>query len=93
MRAAIAIAALALGTLACFPAHARIEGPQDAVEAAKRYTKARCTTAQPCTYKAQRDGKRWRVWVTPKRRPGKSEPTLVLYFDAEGNLIRRLEVD
>lgn len=69
------------------PAFAAITDSASAVEAAKRYTKARCTATAPCRYKAERDGKQWRVWV--QHAAGK----LVLSFDAEGNLLRRLEAD
>lgn len=70
-----------------FPAGAAIHDSAGAIEAARRHTKARCTASAPCKYKAQRDGKQWRVWVEH------AGGTLVLYFDAEGNLLRRLEAD
>jgi hypothetical protein len=75
--------------------HARgapIDGPGAAIEAAKRYTKGRCTTETPCTYKPQREGKQWRVWVARTERSGRKDArTVVLYFDLNGNLIRRIE--
>ena len=71
-----------------------------AIQAAKRYTKGQCTTASPCTYKAQRDGKQWRVWVQLSKRKTAREVaqpnpggSIVLYFDASGNLVRRLDAD
>ena len=71
-----------------------------AVEAAKRYLKARCTTETPCTFKPEHEGKQWRVWVQLTKRSGANQPprpypggTLILYFDAMGNLTRRLEGD
>lgn len=81
----LAVAAFAAGPWA--HAVGRITDAASAVEAAKRYSKAKCAPKAPCTYKAERDGKQWRVWVRHK------EGTLVLYFDAEGNLLRRLEAD
>jgi hypothetical protein len=71
-----------------------------AVRAAKRYTKGQCPAEAPCTYKAQPDGRQWRVWVQlSKRKTGKevAQPnpggSIILYFDASGNLVRRLEAD
>ena len=71
-----------------------------AVEAAKRYLKARCTTETPCSFKPEHEGKQWRVWVqlTKRNAPGAvAHPypggTLILYFDAKGSLLRRLEGD
>ena len=71
-----------------------------AVEAAKRYLKARCTTETPCTFKPEHEGKQWRVWVQLTKRNAASEAprpypggTLILYFDAKGSLMRRLEGD
>jgi hypothetical protein len=69
-----------------------------AIAAAKRYTKARCAVETPCTFKARREGKQWNVWVefTKRNRPGdKPQPYpggyVLLYFDAEGYLVRRVE--
>ena len=69
-----------------------------AVAAAKRYTKARCPAETPCTYKARREGKQWNVWVqfTKRSAPGKAALPypgghVLLYFDREGNLVRRVE--
>lgn len=71
-----------------------------AVRAARTYMKARCTDRTPCRFRSERDGRRWRVWVRMGERnsrgqtvypsPGKQ---VVLSFDADGSLIRRLEVE
>ena len=68
-----------------------------AIRAAKRYTKASCNAAAPCTYKAQREGKQWRVSVklTKQNSPrGAAYPyaggDLFLFFDSRGYLLRRL---
>src|SRR5437763_14567939 len=39
-----------------------------AIAAAKRYTKARCSTETPCEYRARREGKQWNVFVEFKKR-------------------------
>ena len=62
--------------------------------------RARCTDRTPCRFRAERDGRQWRVWVRFSERnsrgqavypsPGKQ---VVLTFDAGGNLLRRLEVE
>lgn len=71
-----------------------------AIAAAKRYLKARCTVETPCTFKPEHEGRQWRVWVQlTKRHAANQAPrpypggTLILYFDAKGNLTRRLEAD
>src|SRR5688500_9272101 len=71
-----------------------------AVSAAKRYLKARCNAETPCKFKPEQEGKQWRVWVqTTKRYEANQAPrpypggTLILYFDAKGNLTRRLEAE
>ena len=83
----IAASSLALGVRG-----APIDGPAAAIETAKRYTKGRCTAQTPCAYKPQREGKQWRVWVVRTEKGGRKDArTLVLYFDLNGNLIRRIE--
>jgi hypothetical protein len=79
---------------------ARIENAAAATEAAKRYLKARCNAETPCTFKPEREGNRWRVWVrlTKRNSPNQApQPypggTVILFFDLNGNLIRRLEGD
>lgn len=77
-------------------ADARIADAASATEAAKRYLKARCTSQAPCKFKPERDGNQWRVWVELPKRASKKDgpaPQLVLFFDTNGNLIRRLEVE
>lgn len=71
-----------------------------AVEAARHYLKARCTPETPCTFKPQREGKQWRVWVRLTRRNSANQAprtfpggTLILYFNSKGSLLRRLEAD
>lgn len=71
-----------------------------AIEAARHYLRARCTTETPCTFKPQHEGKQWRVWVQLTRRNSPNaapQPypggTLILYFDPKGSLLRRLEGD
>jgi len=70
-----------------------------AIRAAKRFTKARCTET-PCTYRPEKEGRQWRVWVQLTRRNSPRETprpypggTLILYFDENGTLLRRLEGD
>jgi hypothetical protein len=100
MRNPAALAAL-LAVAAAFASEAGpIVDNASAIEAAKRYLKARCTAQTPCTFKPQHEGSQWRVWVqlTKRSSPG-AEPrpypggTLILYFDAKGSLLRRLEAD
>lgn len=82
---AMAAAALAFA----IPAHAAIESPEQAVDAAKRWMKARCTDKAPCRFRAERQGKEWRVWVHPGK--AKDPTRVILFFDREGNLIRRID--
>ena len=88
------VVALAAFTAAAEPT--AITNAESAMEAAKRYTKASCTGDTRCTYKPERDGKQWRVWVRMTKREGTRSTaagSLVLYFDRDGNLLRRLEAD
>jgi hypothetical protein len=69
-----------------------------AVAAAKAYTKARCSVETPCAFRPRREGKRWNVWVEFTQRAARGERArpypgghVVLYFDAEGHLVRRIE--
>ena len=89
---------------ALFAGHAlaaeAITDNESAIAAAKRWLKARCNNDTPCTFKPEQEGNQWRVWVQLTRRHAPNEAprpypggTLVLYFDAKGNLIRRLEAD
>lgn len=68
-----------------------------AIEAAKRYTRGRCTEV-PCRYRAEHEGRQWRVWVQPGKRNARGQATfpspgrqIILFFDHDGNLIRRIE--
>ena len=87
-------------TLALAQAGSEITDASSAVEVAKRYVKGRCTAETPCTYRPEREGKQWRVWVQLTKRDAANQAprpypggTLILYFDAKGNLLRRLEGD
>ena len=82
------LAAAALVAVA-FPAQAAIESPEQAVDAARRWMKARCTDKSPCRFRAERQGKDWRVWVHPGK--AKDPTRVILFFDREGNLIRRID--
>jgi hypothetical protein len=92
------LAAVLLIALIGSPHAEAITDTASAIQAAKRYTKASCNTETPCTYKAQRDGKQWRVWVKlTKRNSPRGAPIqypggdMILYFDRDGHLIRRLD--
>src|SRR5258707_15551143 len=94
-----ALAGLA-ATVALAGEGAAITDNASAIEAAKRYLKARCTEETPCTFKPEHEGKQWRVWVQLTRRSAPNAAprpypggTVILYFDAGGNLTRRLEGD
>jgi hypothetical protein len=92
---------LAFGAAAAFGADSPgITDDASAIEVAKRYLKARCTAETPCKFKPEHEGKQWRVWVQLSKRNAANEAprpypggTLILYFDAKGNLTRRLEGD
>ena len=94
-------AVVALASVAAFGASgSRITDNASAIEAAKRYLKTRCTAETPCQFKPEHEGKQWRVWVRLTRRnsPGSAPApypggTLILYFDEDGSLKRRLEGD
>jgi hypothetical protein len=69
-----------------------------AIAAAKRYSRARCTVETPCTFTPRREGKHWNVWVEfTKRNSPREKPQpyhgghVILYFDGEGHLVRRIE--
>jgi hypothetical protein len=92
----LAAIALAAASLAAGAESNGITDAESAVRAAKRFTKGQCTAKVPCTYKAQRDGKQWRVWVKQTKAEAASagaRRTVVLYFDSNGTLLRRLEAD
>ena len=90
------VAALTIGFAAAAEVSA-ITNAASAILAAKQYTKASCNAVTPCTYKAQREGKQWRVAVklTKRNSPrGAALPyaggDMFLYFDQRGYLLRRL---
>ena len=69
-----------------------------AIAAAKRYTKARCTAATPCEFRARREGNQWNVFVefSKRNRPGEIAQRfpgghVLLYFNQQGQLVRRVE--
>jgi len=79
------IAALAFGAEG-----SEITNNASAIEAAKHYLKARCTTETPCKFRPEHEGQQWRVWVQlTKRNVANEAPqpypggTLILYFDAK----------
>ena len=75
----------------------RVTDEASAIAAAKKYTKAQCTET-PCQYRPRREGKQWNVWVefTRRDRPG-AKPLpydgghVILYFNEEGQLVRRIK--
>lgn len=77
----------------------RITNGATAIEAAKHYMKSRCTTQTPCKFKPEHEGKQWRVWVQLTKRSPSGAPrpypggSVVLYFDEDGSLKRRLDAD
>ena len=94
----VALVAMAAGALGA--EGAGITDDASAIAAAKRYLKARCTAETPCKFKPEHEGKQWRVWVQLTRRNAANEAprpypggTVILYFDAKGNLTRRLEAE
>ena len=90
-RAVLAIVLALCSSAVLAQSENRITSKATAIEAAKRYMKTRCTAQAPCTFKAEHEGRQWRVWVRPANR--KSGGTVVLYFDEDGSLKRRLEAD
>jgi hypothetical protein len=76
---------------------AQITDEASAIAAAKRYTKAQCTET-PCLYRARREGTQWNVWVdfTKRSHPGATPQPyhgghVILYFNQEGQLVRRIK--
>ena len=93
-----ALMGIAFGAIGSAAGSSAVTDEESAIAAAKKYTKAQCTTATPCTYRPRREGKQWNVWVefTKRSRAGeKPQPYsgghVVLYFDAEGHLVRRIQ--
>jgi hypothetical protein len=82
--ASLSVAVLVAGVV--FPAAAaRISDEASAIAEARKYAKGRCPTQASCKFKARREGKRWNVWVEF------ATGHLILYFDADGRLVRRIE--
>lgn len=97
---ALLCAALVAATAALAGEGSRITSKAAAIDAAKRYLKGRCNAQTPCKFRPEHEGRQWRVWVQLTRREAANRAphpypggTLVLYFDENGNLIRRLEAD
>jgi hypothetical protein len=92
-----ALTGVALSAIGSAAGSSAVTDEASAIAAAKKYTKAQCT-ATPCTYRPRREGTQWNVWVefTKRSRAGeKPQPYsgghVVLYFDAEGHLVRRIQ--
>jgi hypothetical protein len=93
-----ALAAMLLASGAASGEPGRITDESAAIAAAKRYTKAQCTTDLPCHFQARREGKRWNVLVELSRRRHPHEAAqkypgghVLLYFNEQGQLVRRVE--
>lgn len=95
MRLPALVGALLL-TAAAAEDSARITDEASAIAAAKRYTKAQCTES-PCEYEPRREGNQWNVRVELTKRkhpaapPQKTGAFVLLYFDREGHLVRRVQ--
>ncbi len=96
------ICAAALASSAMFIASAadRISDSAAAIRAAQRYVAGRCTAQTPCRFRAEREGRQWRVWVRLSQRNARGQVVyprpakhVILFFDTSGNLIRRLEAE
>jgi hypothetical protein len=77
---------------------ASITDEASAIAEARKYVKARCSDQSPCRFRPRREGPRWNVWVEFTRRdsPGaKPHPYtgghVILYFDGDGRLVKRIE--
>ena len=76
----------------------RVTDEASAIAAAKRYTKAQCKPETPCHYRARREGKQWNVFVEFTKRNDPREIAnkypgghVLLYFNEEGQLVRRVQ--
>ena len=101
IRSCVKVAGTAFAMLLSVAVHGaestKVTDQASAIQAAKRYTKAQCTDT-PCNYRARREGKQWNVWVefTKRASPGAAPKPypgghVILYFDAEGSLVRRIQ--
>ncbi len=95
---AIAGAVAVLASLGVAAESAQVIDEASAIAAAKRYTKARCTKAAPCEFRARREGSQWNVMVEFSKRshPGEIAQKfpgghVLLYFNQQGQLVRRVE--
>jgi hypothetical protein len=94
---ALRFLAALLAAAPCFNEAAPLADENAAIAEARKYVKGRCTDT-PCHFKARREGKQWNVWVdfTKPTGRGKKPETyhgghVILYFDAEGRLVRRIQ--
>jgi hypothetical protein len=94
----VVLTSILFGTIGSAAGSTAVTDEASAIAAAKKYTKAQCTAATPCTYRPRREGTQWNVWVefTKRSRAGErpqpySGGHVVLYFDAEGHLVRRIQ--
>jgi hypothetical protein len=76
----------------------RITDEASAIAVAKRYTKAQCKPETPCHFRARREGKQWNVLVEFTKRNHPREIAnkypgghVLLYFNEEGQLVRRVQ--
>ena len=100
LRALAGIATVLASVMAVAAESTRVTDEASAIAAAKRYTKARCNTETPCEFRARREGKRWNVLVefTKRSRPNEVAQRypgghVLLYFNEQGQLERRVEVE
>lgn len=89
-----------LTSLAVAAESTQLTDEASAIAAAKRYTKARCTKERPCEFRARREGKQWNVMVEFSRRNNPREIAqrypgghVLLYFNQQGQLVRRVEAE
>jgi hypothetical protein len=94
----------ALSTVLLFAASAvawassgRVTDEASAIAAAKKYVKAQCAAEKPCHFKPRREGSQWNVLVefTKRNAAGNLERYpgghVLLYFNQEGQLVRRVK--
>jgi len=97
MCAVASVVPLAIG-VALAAESTQITDESSAIAAAKRYTKAQCTSQTPCEFRARHEGKQWNVFVEFTKRNNPREIAqkypgghVILYFNQQGQLVRRLE--
>lgn len=85
-------------SLAVAAESAQVTDEASAIAAAKRFTKARCTKETPCEFRARREGSQWNVMVEFSKRNNPREIAqrhpgghVLLYFNQQGQLVRRVE--